>query len=282
MPGWRPEMRQGVSAVRAIVLAGCGAWPGRRPRSTVPVLAYHSIDASGSRVSVAPGAFRRQMDWLKAHGYQALTVSELADALHAGGLPARSVAVTFDDAYRNVFEVAIPYLQGLGFRATVFVPTDKVGRYNDWSGPRVPRIAIASWDEIRTPAAAAAIEVGAHGCTHARLGMLPREQAGHEVTRSREELQSRLGLGVSSFCYPWGMVTAPVRALVVDAGYRAACTTKWGHVCVGDDPFLLRRIDVHAGMLFGEFRASLTPAVEQCRALWERSRLPATLLRRRQ
>ena len=262
-------MSRAVSFARTALLAGFALWPnGKRPGgSSVPILIYHSIDGSGSPVSVSADAFRRQMEWLVTHGYRSITMTDLAAALQAGRLPDRTVSITFDDAYRSVFQVAVPILQRLGLNATVFVPTRKVGGDNGWSSARIPRMPIASWDEIGQTAATRTVEIGGHSCTHLRLGRLSKAKALGEVLGSRDDLQAQLGLAVHSFCYPYGSVNEMVRDIVMDVGFQVACTTRWGHACVGDDPLLLRRVRVYHGMLFAEFRASLTPAVERYRVL---------------
>jgi peptidoglycan/xylan/chitin deacetylase (PgdA/CDA1 family) len=210
------------------------------------------------------------MRWLARRGYQTVTMSDVAGALAAGRLPERAVAVTFDDAYQNVFRDVVPVLQTHRFRVTVFVPTARVGRDNAWGNTRIPRLAIASWSEIAEAVALGVVEVGGHTCNHPHLGQIPVEEARAEIVDSRHEIEDRLGVPAQSFCYPYGDVTPAVRALVAGAGYRAACTTRWGHVCLGDDPFTLRRIRVYHTMLFPEFWMSLTPAAERYRAALRR------------
>ncbi|MGQ0571181.1 MAG: polysaccharide deacetylase family protein [Armatimonadota bacterium] len=261
-------MSRALSVARTALLAGCALWPVNGSRGpSVPILIYHSIDGSGSPVSVTPSAFRRQMAWLAARRYRPLTMADVAAALQAGRLPERAVVITFDDAYRNVFEVAVPCIRELGLRATVFVATAKAGGDNGWSSARIPRMPIASWDEIAIAVATSTVEVGGHSRTHPKLSRLSREDARREVEGARDELRQRLGVTALSFCYPYGNVNAGVREIVSKAGYQVACTTRWGHACAGDDPFMLRRIRVYHEMLFPEFRASLTPAVERCRQL---------------
>lgn len=238
----------------------------------MPVLTYHSVDGSGSPVSVTPASFRRQMGWLARRGYQTVTMSDVADALAAGRLPDRAVAITFDDAYQNVIRDAVPVLHAYRFRVTVFVPTARVGRDNAWGNTRIPRLAIASWPEIAEAVALGVVEVGGHTRSHPRLGQIPVEEARAEIVDSRREIEDRLGVPAQSFCYPYGDVTPAVCALVAGAGYRTACTTRWGHVCLGDDPFTLRRIRVYHTMLFPEYRMSLTPAAERYRAVVRRFR----------
>ena len=82
----------------------------------VPILTYHSLDQSGSVISMAPAAFREQMRLLAARGFVGIGLGQLLDAW--GGratLPARPVVLTFDDGYSSFIEHAAPTLTALGF-----------------------------------------------------------------------------------------------------------------------------------------------------------------------
>ena len=99
-----------------------------------PILTYHSIDDSGSLISVSPAAFGAQMEYLHSNGFRALSLRDYVTRLPLGRLPARGAfVITFDDGFRNVHEIALPILRRLGFAATVFVPTDHVGGSATWT-----------------------------------------------------------------------------------------------------------------------------------------------------
>ena len=98
--------------------------------STLRVLTYHRVvgpdaaDApSPSLVSATPAVFAEQMRHL-ARRYRVIPADEVVWAYRAGRrLPDRAVLITFDDAYRDVGEIAWPILRRFGLPATVFVPT---------------------------------------------------------------------------------------------------------------------------------------------------------------
>ena len=104
-----------------------------------------------------------------------------------------------------------------------------------------------SWDDVQA-LAAGGIAFGAHGAEHRLLGMLPVADAESEIRQSRRVVGDRVGRPVLGLSYPNGSVTPAVRALVADAGYRAAFTTEPGTVSVHDDRFMLRRVNVHEDM----------------------------------
>ena len=67
------------------------------------ILTYHSIDDSGSVISVSPAQFRRHMQILTE---KRIRVVPLRDVQATPG----AVALTFDDGYRNLVEHAAPVL----------------------------------------------------------------------------------------------------------------------------------------------------------------------------
>jgi peptidoglycan/xylan/chitin deacetylase (PgdA/CDA1 family) len=95
------------------------------------VLMYHrvaAVDSTGGMdphlISATPKGFATQMRYL-AESYNPITAEVAVAALaNDGGLPPRSVLVTFDDAYRDFIEYAWPVLQQTGVPAILFAPTD--------------------------------------------------------------------------------------------------------------------------------------------------------------
>jgi len=212
----------------------------------VPILTYHSLDESGSVISVAPLAFREHMRILRDRGFSGIPLGRLLDAWNGGaGLPPRPVVLTFDDAFRNFEEAARPVLQASGFSATVFAVAGRCGTTNDWPGQlaRVPRLPLLSAAELRH-LAAAGIEIGSHGLTHAALDGLSAAEAEREVAGSKRALEDMLGAPVRVLAYPYGRSTANVRALAA-AHYLAACGVSMAAASTGHDRYALPRIDVY-------------------------------------
>jgi peptidoglycan/xylan/chitin deacetylase (PgdA/CDA1 family) len=212
----------------------------------VPVLTYHSLDDSHSVISVAPRVFRRQMELLRDWGFRGIRLGDLLDAWEGkSDLPNQPVVLTFDDGFRNLWDRAIPVLEELGFRATIFAVAGYCGGKNDWpsQSPGVPALPLLSWSQLRT-LASAGFEIGAHGLAHAPLPALGKEEAEREITGSQAILQEHLGQPVTVFAYPYGLANADHRR-VAAAHYRGACGTDLGIAWPSDDRSWLRRIEMH-------------------------------------
>lgn len=98
--------------------------------SVLRVLTYHRVldpadlgSADPKLISATPEAFERQMR-VVAQRYRAVSAEEVLTAVRERRpLPPRAVMITFDDAYRDLQEVAWPILRRLELPATVFVPS---------------------------------------------------------------------------------------------------------------------------------------------------------------
>lgn len=211
----------------------------RRPSSRKLILTYHSLDSTGSVISVDPAAFRRQMEFLAASSTPVVALEDLPR------VPS-GIALTFDDAFLNFYEHAAPVLAALRIPATVFVVSGYCGKRNDWpSQPAsgIPLLNLMSWSQIRE-IQRAGITIGAHTVTHPRLSRIPFESAAAEVFRCREEIQQQTGAPVRTFCYPYGDLTAKVRECVAQH-FRVACGTALSGLHPDSDPHNLPRVDAY-------------------------------------
>jgi peptidoglycan/xylan/chitin deacetylase (PgdA/CDA1 family) len=218
--------------------------PGPKAGS-VAILTYHSIDTSGSVVSVAPREFVKQMRLLSQMGMRGISLRE-AVAYHSsnGAWPGRSVVLTFDDGYENFFKCALPSLSRYGFTATVFVVSGHMGGANDWAPPPegLGELPILSWRQA-AEISAAGIEIGSHTKRHPDLQKLSAREIEEEIGASQSEIESHIGGPVESFAYPFGSLDRASLG-IVKRYFRAACTTFLRRA--GNDQFhILPRVDMY-------------------------------------
>ncbi len=189
------------------------------------VLCYHAVSGEWpADIAVTPDAFEDQLTHLLSAGYTGATFTEAITAPPAS----RTVAVTFDDGFRSVLELAFPILDRLGLAATLFVPTAKIGAGAPMSWPGIDRwletpyrdeLMGLSWDEIGT-LAGAGWEIGSHTRTHPHLPELDDRILAQELVGSREEIEQRLQRPCPSIAYPYGHVDDRVSGAAARAGYR--------------------------------------------------------------
>jgi glycosyltransferase involved in cell wall biosynthesis len=231
----------------------------RALRSGTLVLAYHAFGIEGEKASrfVVPGKrFARQLRWLKARGYNVVSLGEYVEAHTAFRLlPPKTLVITIDDGYVDNATVARPLLERAGFSATVFLVSSAI-EPETRSDPVLrqrPLLPRESAQERLGPA----IEIGAHSRTHPRLTELTEGEAEHEISGSKLELEQTLGRPVTVFAYPFGDSNAPVRELVERAGFAAARGTKAGRNRPATDPYDLRWVEVQGTDSLLRFAARL-------------------------
>jgi peptidoglycan/xylan/chitin deacetylase (PgdA/CDA1 family) len=204
------------------------------------ILTYHSIDRSGSVISITPEAFRAHVEWLAGGTMRVVSLAELltlADDVDA-------VALSFDDALASVATEAAPLLAAHAFPATVFVPTRHVGGDNRWNGaidPGIPVQAVLGWDALAR-LRAQGLAIGGHTRHHRHLHLCDAAELTDELVGSADDIAASLGERPTAFAYPYGDVDARV-ARAAATYYAICCTTAFQPVRTIDRPEMLPRLD---------------------------------------
>lgn len=232
------------------------------------VLSYHAVSHSWpADLSIAPARLEAQLTTLLGRGFRGTTMH---DAIHRPPA-ARTLAVTFDDAYRSVIALAFPIMERLGVPGTVFVPTDHAGteRPMRWpgidrwlGGPHEDELVAMSWDELRR-LDAAGWEIGSHTCSHPWLTRCDDATLEHELRDSRARCTEELGRPCRSLAYPYGDHDDRVVAATRAAGYTAACTVP--ALLRATDPLRQPRIGLYHDETDLSFRVKMSPVVRRLR-----------------
>ncbi|HUG37727.1 MAG TPA: polysaccharide deacetylase family protein [Candidatus Limnocylindrales bacterium] len=216
-----------------------------RGGGALPILTYHSLDDSGSVLSVAPSVFAEHLRILHEAAISTLSLPAAAEALRSGRGPAGAVVLTFDDGFENFYQHAYPALRRYGFTATIFLVTDYCGRDSSWpSQPaHVARRPLLHWAQVREMSEAG-LAFGAHSRTHPDLTRLSIGEAEAEVVASKHAIEEALQRPVESFAYPYGAYDAAVKRLTA-RHFPIACSTRLGFATPGSDLLALERLDMY-------------------------------------
>ena len=210
-------------------------------RPFIPVLTYHSIDDSGSPVSIAPAEFRRQMQALAGAGWRTIAMDAFVRGHREGQWPARAFVLTFDDGYASIVEHALPAARESGFHGTVFVAVDRVG--GTMAGPDepswTPRSPLLDWSGLLA-LGSEGWSIASHGCSHRRLTHLTAAEIDRELAVSKKTIQDRIGAPVTTLAYPYGVVTPAIERAAA-AHYDAAVGTRPAYPPPSGPPSCFRR-----------------------------------------
>ncbi len=206
------------------------------------ILTYHSIDDSGSVISIDPATFRSHVKWLASGEVQVASL----ERLHTLPADRHAVAITFDDGFQNFADVAWPLLKQHQMPVTVFVVTQRVGTNNAWGGKDergIPTLPLMTWDTIRA-LVDEGLTLGSHGRTHARLPRLDDAALAEEIRRSADDIHRATAIRPGSFCFPFGEFDGRAVALA-RANYDVAVTTELATVPGKPDLHQLPRLDAY-------------------------------------
>ena len=204
------------------------------------ILTYHSVDRSGSPVSVSPETFAAHVRWLSSGHVRVVPLEEIRT------VKGDAVAITFDDGYRSVEEEALPRLVDHGMPATVFAVAGHVGSGNVWDrgDARVPQLPLMDWDALGR-LSEQGLEIGAHTRRHPRLDTLGVAALEDEILGGAAEVTERLGRRPRAFAYPYGRTSAAAVA-IVRRSFARAVTTELRCLRRAEDAALLPRLDAYS------------------------------------
>ena len=107
--------------------------------------------------------------------------------------------------------------------------------------------AFMNWKEIKHMAKSG-ISFGSHGKSHMILPTMAIIDVERELRESKSMIENMLGITVECFSYPNGDYTEEVIETVKNAGYKAAFATETGTHGEDDNPYRIRRINIHEDM----------------------------------
>jgi len=205
----------------------------------LPTLMYHHIQemtvAKGKNqqnLTVSTETFKKQMQDLKDRGYQTATLSELVAFFDGGvALPKKSILLTFDDAYEDIYLNAFPLLKELGFKTIVFTPTGLINNYD-----------YLNWDQV-SEMASSGITFANHTWSHKNV-KTDQETLEMEITTADTQLSERGYNFPKTFAYPYGLESNQATKVLQDLNYKLAFSTRSGGTLCKKQRFDLPRIRI--------------------------------------
>ena len=213
---------------------------------TVPVLSYYRLSKNKpSKIAITQDDFKAQMKYLKENGYHVITIDQLLGFLdYQEQIPEKSVAITFDDGWISVYDIAFPILKKYGFPATIFIYTDFIGGGKAMSWKQIKELSEAGFD------------IQCQTKTHRDLTVLKEKESFKEYFKSLEMeisypkklIKKKLNKECKCLAYPYGITNNLVIAMLKKHGYRAAFT-----VDNRSNPFFIDKYKINRSAIYGEY-----------------------------
>lgn len=202
--------------------------------SAAVVLAYQRIGEDqypGSNLRIEQ--FAEQINELADGSYTVLPLPEIISALKEGRkLPDRTIAITFEGAYKSLLQNAVPLLNEKNLPFTVFYASSQADGNSQ---------QYMNWNDLKNLRQNKNVTLGllpahySHFFGQDRTALL----AGLNQARMRE--REMLGINSTLFSYPYGEYDPSYRALIAEQGFSAAFGLHSGVAYAGTDLFTLPR-----------------------------------------
>ena len=214
--------------------------------SKVSILGYHQFITQGNQTAmrISVSKFREQMRALHGAGIPVISLSDYMEWRSGRKqIPRQCVVITIDDGFQDLFSEALVILKEFDYPFTFYL-------YTNFLGGSGRTLADA---EVRALLAAGG-ELGSHSISHDFLVKARKKFATpqqyekwllKELKGSKEKLEQRFGVKVSSFAYPYGEYSAEVIGKALEAGYTSAVTVNGAKAGYGLNLMELPRYIIH-------------------------------------
>ena len=181
------------------------------------ILLYHHVSTTTPKVtSVSPDTFRQHMQYL-ADNHQVLPLKRVIEALKNNQpLPDKTVVITFDDGYDNIYDNAHPILKEFSFPYTIFVNPPLIGKLNYQ----------LNWQQVKLMANENA-SFANHGKQHNHLLTRNAEESQQnwlsrtmqDIEYAEKMLEKNIDYSLKYFAYPYGEFDNQLKARLSAEGY---------------------------------------------------------------
>jgi peptidoglycan/xylan/chitin deacetylase (PgdA/CDA1 family) len=164
-------------------------------------LTYHSISNYNHAYCVNPIEFKNQMHGIAKLGLKVISIQEAVIKIIGNNIDQKYVVLTFDDGYFDNFKNALPILLDLNFKASFFIVTNALGKFNNWDNWPLKLMGIHHLEKFIS----LGFTIGAHTHNHANLNfnILPKKIE-QELYEPYNILSNQLNLNFIPFSFPYG------------------------------------------------------------------------------
>ncbi|MFT4928194.1 MAG: peptidoglycan/xylan/chitin deacetylase (PgdA/CDA1 family) [Phenylobacterium sp.] len=189
------------------------------PALSAVILQYHHVSSETPAItSVSSHTFLTHMNYLKAQGYKVVALPQLIAKIRAKqAIDDKTVVITFDDGYRNVYQNARPILKQFDWPYTVFINPKAIDdKYANHM----------SWAQIRQITGEKAT-IANHTMLHDYLVRLPAGLTGkqwlskveQDIKLAESRIVAQTGQNHQMLAYPYGEFSLSVQKLLKDNGF---------------------------------------------------------------
>ena len=226
---------------------------GRLSKTRIITLCYHGVTAKQKN------RFAKQMAHISKRAISCDRIHLQGKAFTARPL----VCITFDDAFANLLDNALPITSKLDIPVTIFVVTENMGSTPRWKidsdYPNAREITMTQ-EQLKRAAKEPWCSIASHSATHPRLSELPDEAVERELVQSKAALEDLLGESVYDFAFPYGAYSEKLISKAFECGYRRVHTLNSNAGRRSEDRQVIPRMTMTPDVWPIEFKLTVTGA----------------------
>jgi peptidoglycan/xylan/chitin deacetylase (PgdA/CDA1 family) len=201
------------------------------------VLAYMRIGEDDlQEASLSTEKFLEHIKILEQDAYTVLPLPEILRALNDNtALPPRTLALTFDGAYRSSLVNAFPVLLEKNIPFTVFFSSNALDQASPDS---------LLWDELKTLAGHKQVTLGVLPAAYDHTSHKSKQAMTADLNKARQRFRENFNREADLLAYPYGEYSNTLKTLAQTQGFQAAFGLQAGALYNGADSFSLPRFSM--------------------------------------
>lgn len=179
------------------------------------VLCYHSfLGKTNVLYDFSIEELKAHLDYFKQRGFTFISYRDLLSGNVTGK---KNILITIDDGNHSVYKAYHEVFKPMGIKPLLSIYPNIIGK----------KEYAMNWAQLKS-LASEGCEIAAHGYFHLKLNkqlyLEKRSDFLQEIIKSKKMLEEKLGITVTSFVYPFGLVIEETEKILRDAGYKTGFT----------------------------------------------------------
>lgn len=202
------------------------------------VVEQRSDEPKQRELEITPHFLEQTIETYRQEGYIFVSIDEVCSIIKSSKRPKQPfVCLTFDDGYKDNYDIAYPILKQHEVPFAIYVTTGFVdNKLPMWWYPD-QQLGL-SRDELIAFDREPLCTIGAHTVSHPKLNTLTLEEQRKEIIDSKTTLEQWLGHPIHHFSYPHGAYNEKSLQIVKKIGFTSSLRAWGGKIRRGDDSML--------------------------------------------
>lgn len=218
---WQCSMLKQISSFTVVTIASLLAsflvCAKSLAENNLVVVVYHHVSIhTPATTSISPDTFKSHVEYM-VDNHNVVALPEALAAIKAGqSLPAKAIAITFDDGFADIFENGHPILKQYDLPYTVFINPSVI----DVQANQL------SWQQVKLMQSEN-VTFANHTMDHLHLlDRLPSEsqqdwqnRIWQNIEQAERQITQQTGVSLKMLAYPFGEYDSSIQAMLAQAGY---------------------------------------------------------------